>query len=98
LSGWRRGDAREKQFRRGQGQSRSSVHPYSSHLLWEQGDVGLVTVQGQALIASITALDTRKDIAPLARREFVCWVEEVKQKRPEIAASARPWKSTGPRP
>ena len=30
----------------------------------------------QALIANATALDAWKDITPLARNEFICWVEE----------------------
>ena len=32
-----------------------------------------------ALIASPTALDAWKDITPLARNEFICWVEDAKQ-------------------
>ena len=32
-----------------------------------------------ALIASATALDAWKDITPLARNEFICWVEDAKQ-------------------
>ena len=30
----------------------------------------------QALMASTTALDAWKDITPLARNEFICWVED----------------------
>ena len=33
----------------------------------------------QALIANTTALDAWKDITPLARNEFICWVEDAKQ-------------------
>ncbi len=32
-----------------------------------------------ALTASATALDAWKDITPLARNEFICWVEDAKQ-------------------
>jgi Bacteriocin-protection, YdeI or OmpD-Associated len=33
----------------------------------------------QALIANPTAFDAWKDITPLARNEFICWVEDAKQ-------------------
>ena len=33
----------------------------------------------QALIANDTALAAWKDITPLARNEFICWVEDAKQ-------------------
>ena len=33
----------------------------------------------RALIANPTALDAWKDITPLARNEFICWVEDAKQ-------------------
>jgi hypothetical protein len=33
----------------------------------------------EALIANAAALDAWKDITPLARNEFICWVEEAKQ-------------------
>ena len=33
----------------------------------------------QALIANSTALDAWNDITPLARNEFICWVEDAKQ-------------------
>jgi Bacteriocin-protection, YdeI or OmpD-Associated len=33
-----------------------------------------------ALIANPAALDAWKDITPLARNEFICWVEDAKQK------------------
>lgn len=33
----------------------------------------------QALIANPSALDAWKDITPLARNEFICWVEDAKQ-------------------
>jgi len=33
----------------------------------------------EVLIANRTALDAWKDITPLARNEFICWVEDAKQ-------------------
>ena len=33
----------------------------------------------KALVANPTALDAWKDITPLARNEFICWVEDAKQ-------------------
>jgi hypothetical protein len=33
----------------------------------------------EALIGNTTALDAWKDITPLARNEFICWVEDAKQ-------------------
>jgi Bacteriocin-protection, YdeI or OmpD-Associated len=33
----------------------------------------------KALIANPTALDAWNDITPLARNEFICWVEDAKQ-------------------
>ena len=33
----------------------------------------------RALIANATALAAWRDITPLARNEFICWVEEAKQ-------------------
>jgi uncharacterized protein YdeI (YjbR/CyaY-like superfamily) len=33
----------------------------------------------KALIANPTALDAWRDITPLARNEFICWVEDAKQ-------------------
>ncbi len=33
----------------------------------------------EALIANPTALDAWKDVTPLARNEFICWVEDAKQ-------------------
>jgi uncharacterized protein YdeI (YjbR/CyaY-like superfamily) len=35
----------------------------------------------KALIANGTALDAWNDITPLARNEFICWVEDAKQDR-----------------
>ena len=43
-----------------------------------------------ALIANDTALAAWKDITPLARNEFICWVEDAKQERPASANSAHP--------
>src|SRR3954468_7551455 len=34
---------------------------------------------GEALLANATALDAWNDITPLARNEFICWVEDAKQ-------------------
>lgn len=34
----------------------------------------------QALLANLTALAAWRDITPLARNEFICWVEDAKQK------------------
>ena len=34
-----------------------------------------------ALAANEPALDAWKDITPLARNEFICWVEEAKQQK-----------------
>jgi hypothetical protein len=33
----------------------------------------------EALLANPSALDAWKDITPLARNEFICWVEDAKQ-------------------
>ena len=33
----------------------------------------------KALIANSTALDAWEEITPLARNEFICWVEDAKQ-------------------
>ena len=33
----------------------------------------------EALLGSATALAACKDITPLARNEFICWVEDAKQ-------------------
>jgi bacteriocin resistance YdeI/OmpD-like protein len=35
----------------------------------------------KALSSNPTALDAWKDITPLARNEFICWVEDAKQER-----------------
>jgi uncharacterized protein YdeI (YjbR/CyaY-like superfamily) len=34
-----------------------------------------------ALIVNATALDALMDITPLARNEFICWVEDAKQEK-----------------
>ncbi|MFP5361752.1 MAG: YdeI/OmpD-associated family protein [Thermoleophilia bacterium] len=34
---------------------------------------------GEALLANATALDAWNDITPLARNEFICWVEDAKR-------------------
>ena len=51
---------------------------------WRHPVVGLWPVAlrqdlRKALIANATALDAWKDITPLARNEFICWVEDAKQ-------------------
>jgi hypothetical protein len=55
----------------------------------------------EALIANTRALDAWKDITPLARNEFICWVEDAQQETPENVAFAGPrrnWRmaSAGP--
>ena len=35
----------------------------------------------QALVKNPTALELWKDITPLGRNEFICWVEEAKQEK-----------------
>jgi Bacteriocin-protection, YdeI or OmpD-Associated len=35
----------------------------------------------QALSGNPTALDAWRDITPLARNEFICWVEDAKQEK-----------------
>jgi uncharacterized protein YdeI (YjbR/CyaY-like superfamily) len=39
----------------------------------------LPTDLGDALLANATALAAWNDITPLARNEFICWVEDAKQ-------------------
>ena len=39
----------------------------------------LPTELGKALIANSSALAAWRDITPLARNEFICWVEDAKQ-------------------
>ncbi len=55
----------------------------------------------KALIANPTALDAWKDITPLARNEFICWVEDAEQEmtrqRP-FAGPRRNWRKAGVRP
>ncbi len=41
----------------------------------------LPTDLGEALAANGTALEAWKDINPLARNEFICWVEDAKQQK-----------------
>jgi Bacteriocin-protection, YdeI or OmpD-Associated len=54
------------------------------------GSVGVSTVPGgvvhelpadlrEELVANEVALDAWRDITPLARNEFICWVEEAKR-------------------
>jgi uncharacterized protein YdeI (YjbR/CyaY-like superfamily) len=62
----------------------------SSLLSIYDADVSTETVPGgvvhelpsdlhDALLVNPTALDRWKDITPLARNEFICWVEDAKQ-------------------
>jgi uncharacterized protein YdeI (YjbR/CyaY-like superfamily) len=39
----------------------------------------LPTDLGAALVANTAALDAWSDITPLARNEFICWIEDAKQ-------------------
>ncbi|HEY5010665.1 MAG TPA: YdeI/OmpD-associated family protein, partial [Acidimicrobiales bacterium] len=34
----------------------------------------------ETLVANAAAMDAWMDITPLARNEFICWVEDAKQK------------------
>ena len=45
----------------------------------------------QALIANTTALDAWRDITPLARNEFICWVEDAKQETTRERRIRRTW-------
>ena len=45
-------------------------------------------------MANSTALEAWKDITPLARNEFICWVEDAKQEGTRDAAFAGPRKSS----
>ena len=47
----------------------------------------------EALIANTAALDAWKDITPLARNEFICWVGMRSSRRPANAAFAGPRRS-----
>jgi Bacteriocin-protection, YdeI or OmpD-Associated len=42
---------------------------------------GLPTDLHEALIGDAVALEAWKDITPLARNEFICWVEDAKQQK-----------------
>lgn len=41
----------------------------------------LPTDLGEALLSSPVALEAWEDITPLARNEFICWVEDAKQEQ-----------------
>jgi hypothetical protein len=45
----------------------------------------------EALIANDEALAAWKDITPLARNEFICWVEDAKPLRTKLMHRARPY-------
>jgi uncharacterized protein YdeI (YjbR/CyaY-like superfamily) len=57
--------------------------PYPSFVSGERVPGGVVHKlpedMRQALIANSTVLAAWKDITPLARNEFICWVEDAKQ-------------------
>ena len=63
------GDARPSHYSRDMSNSR--VPGGAVHKL--PGDLRV------ALIANPTALDAWRDITPLARNEFICWIEDAKQ-------------------
>jgi uncharacterized protein YdeI (YjbR/CyaY-like superfamily) len=44
-----------------------------------------------ALIEHAVALDAWKDITPLARNEFICWVEDAKQGKTRERRIRRTW-------
>jgi uncharacterized protein YdeI (YjbR/CyaY-like superfamily) len=44
----------------------------------------------EALIGNATALDVWTDITPLARNEFICWVEDAKQEATRQRRIRRP--------
>jgi uncharacterized protein YdeI (YjbR/CyaY-like superfamily) len=52
----------------------------------------------QALIVNGPALDAWKDITPLARNEFICWVEDAKQETTRERRIRRTQEGTGGRP
>jgi Bacteriocin-protection, YdeI or OmpD-Associated len=43
-----------------------------------------------ALIANVAALDAWKDITPLTRNEFICWVEDAKPRETLTTSSDQP--------
>jgi hypothetical protein len=45
------------------------------------------------LIAHSDALDAWHDITPLARNEFICWVEDAKQAKTRERRIRGPWRS-----
>jgi len=57
--------------------------PYPSFVSGERVPGGVVhklpADMREALTANRTALAAWKDITPLARNEFICWVEDAKQ-------------------
>ena len=44
----------------------------------------LPTDLGEALLSSTAARDAWNDITPLARNEFICWVEDAKQQTTRV--------------
>ena len=66
----------------GSGGPRDSYHGSMSVPQLPGGVVhDLPTDLRQALIASAPALEAWQDITPLARNEFICWVEDAKQEK-----------------
>src|SRR5690349_12101743 len=63
----------------------SGAHPANYHAPVSGGQVPGGVVHElpadlrEALIANATALEAWKDITPLARNEFICWVEDAKR-------------------
>ena len=53
--------------------------PMSSHTVPGGVVHGLPADLREELLANATALDAWNDITPLARNEFICWVEDAKQ-------------------
>ena len=52
----------------------------------------------KALVANTKALDAWKDITPLARNEFICWVEDAKQETDATTSHSPDARGTGGRP
>jgi hypothetical protein len=62
--------------------ARKDVRGHLGSLLVPGGVVHELPVDlRKALASNTTALNAWKDITPLARNEFICWVEEAKQEK-----------------
>jgi hypothetical protein len=53
--------------------------PYEQPASARWGSAQVARRPAQGAIANTTALDAWKDITPLARNEFICWVEDAMQ-------------------